>query len=74
MEREGGGWVDLLQVPRSWREARDAVAYWGWEGHDPRLWVETGWFVVVNLGTAFVFLYKGFEWKQEPGNVQRFMW
>jgi hypothetical protein len=24
--------------------------------------------------TGYVFLYKGFEWPQEPGKVQRFMW
>jgi len=36
--------------------------------------LETMWFVVVNLITGYVFLFKGFEWPQEPGKVQRFMW
>lgn len=72
--REKGSWLPVLEIPRSWREVREGVAYWGWEAHDPRLWVETLWFVVVNIGTAYVFLYRGFEWPQEPGNVQRFMW
>lgn len=39
----------------------------------PRL-LETMWFVVVNSITCYVFLFKGFEWPQEPGKVQRFMW
>ncbi|OKO96420.1 Dol-P-Glc:Glc(2)Man(9)GlcNAc(2)-PP-Dol alpha-1,2-glucosyltransferase [Penicillium subrubescens] len=36
--------------------------------------LETIWFVIVNAVTGYVFLYKGFEWPQEPGKVQRFMW
>jgi alpha-1,2-glucosyltransferase len=39
-----------------------------------RLWVETAWYTLINFVTCYVFLYKGFEWPQEPGNVQRFMW
>ena len=42
--------------------------------HDHRLWLETAWFLAVNWITAYMFLYRGFEWKQEPGRVQRFMW
>lgn len=38
------------------------------------LFLETAWFVLVNAVTGYVFLYKGFEWPQEPGKVQRFMW
>lgn len=36
--------------------------------------VEMAWFLIINLVTGYVFLYKGFEWPQEPGKVQRFMW
>ncbi|KAJ5816229.1 Glycosyltransferase ALG10 [Penicillium robsamsonii] len=36
--------------------------------------VETVWFLIINLITGYVFLYKGFEWPQEPGKLQRFMW
>ncbi|KAJ5465444.1 CAZyme family GT59 [Penicillium desertorum] len=36
--------------------------------------VETVWFLIINLITGYVFLYKGFEWPQEPGKTQRFMW
>ena len=39
-----------------------------------RLWVETAWYLLINFVTCYVFLYKGFEWPQEPGNIQRFMW
>ncbi|OAP59964.1 hypothetical protein AYL99_04966 [Fonsecaea erecta] len=37
-------------------------------------WLEIGWYMVVNAVTCYMFLYRGFEWSQEPGNVQRFMW
>lgn len=36
--------------------------------------VETMWFMIINSVTGYVFLYKGFEWPQEPGKIQRFMW
>lgn len=36
--------------------------------------LETIWFIAINAITGYVFLYKGFEWPQEPGKVQRFMW
>ena len=39
-----------------------------------RLWIETAWYLLINLATCYVFLYRGFEWRQEPGKVQRFMW
>ena len=52
-------------------EALTAVLY---ERHDHRLWLETMWFLTVNLATGYIFLYWGFAWPQEPGKVQRFMW
>ncbi|KAJ5599308.1 Dol-P-Glc:Glc(2)Man(9)GlcNAc(2)-PP-Dol alpha-1-2-glucosyltransferase [Penicillium hetheringtonii] len=36
--------------------------------------LETIWFITINAVAGYVFLYKGFEWPQEPGKVQRFMW
>ena len=42
--------------------------------YDHRLFLETAWFVLINAATGYIFLCWGFEWKQEPGNVQRFMW
>lgn len=50
------------------------VKFWAWQGHDYRLWLETAWFLAINAVTGYMFLYRGYEWKQEPGNVQRFMW
>ncbi|KAI9756782.1 MAG: hypothetical protein M4579_003699 [Chaenotheca gracillima] len=38
------------------------------------LWLESFWFLSINLVTGYIFLNKGFEWPQEPGKVQRFMW
>ncbi|PWY84681.1 alpha-1,2 glucosyltransferase alg10 [Aspergillus sclerotioniger CBS 115572] len=38
------------------------------------LFLETYWFLVINAVTGYIFLYCGFEWPQEPGKVQRFMW
>lgn len=37
-------------------------------------WLELAWYLAINLVTGYAFLYRGFEWTQEPGNVQRFMW
>lgn len=42
--------------------------------HDHRLWLETAWFLAINWATGYIFLYWGFEWPQDPGKVQRFMW
>lgn len=42
--------------------------------YDYRLWLETVWFLGINVVTGYIFLYWGFEWPQEPGMVQRFMW
>lgn len=38
------------------------------------LWLEAAWFVVINAVTIFMFLHRSFEWPQEPGRRQRFMW
>lgn len=48
------------------RLLRTAAAY--------SMWLELIWYLVINLGTCYMFLYRGFEWPQEPRNVQRFMW
>ena len=37
-------------------------------------YLELMWYILINLATCYVFLYRGFEWPQEPGSVQRFMW
>lgn len=47
---------------------------------DLRLALETGWFLVINLVTAYVFVARPFYWRAEDGTlldggrVQRFMW
>ncbi|KHJ35914.1 putative glycosyltransferase family 59 protein [Erysiphe necator] len=38
------------------------------------LWIETFWLLLIDLVVGYIFLYHGFEWPQEPGRVQRFMW
>lgn len=48
-----------------------------WDGlphRDYRLYLETAWYLLINVGTGYMFLYRGFAWDQEPGVVQRFMW
>ncbi|KAI9651342.1 glucosyltransferase [Ciborinia camelliae] len=40
----------------------------------PTLTLETLWYLLINLTTGYIFLHRGFEWVQEPGRVQRFMW
>lgn len=47
---------------------------------DLRLFVETGWFLVIHLATAYMFITRSFYWRAEDGSlldggrVQRFMW
>ncbi|MCJ1308262.1 glucosyltransferase [Agyrium rufum] len=38
------------------------------------LYIETAWYIVVNVVTGYIFLNWGFDWPSEPGKVQRFMW
>lgn len=45
-----------------------------WAEHDHRLYLETIWLVLVNVVVGRIFLNWGFEWTQEPGKTQRFMW
>jgi alpha-1,2-glucosyltransferase len=49
----------------------ESVLDYGFSG---RLWIETAWFLLINVLTMYIFLYHGFKWPQEPGNIQRFMW
>lgn len=44
-----------------------------WATYFP-LFLETLWFTVINAVTGYIFLHQGFEWPQEPGKIQRFMW
>ena len=48
--------------------------------YDPRLVLETVWFVAINLGTIYIFLFKPYQWRAVDGGLldegrwQRFMW
>lgn len=48
--------------------------------YDLRLWVETAWFVLVNVVTMYIFITKPFYWRDsegklaDEGRLQRFMW
>lgn len=42
--------------------------------HQKRLWAEFTWHILINAITVYVFLFHPFEWTNEPGNLQRFMW
>lgn len=39
-----------------------------------RIMAEIAWNAFVNFITVYMFVYKPFEWSQEPGALQRFMW
>lgn len=47
---------------------------------DLRLFLETAWFVVINVTTMYIFLYRPFVWRatdgslMDGGRLQRFMW
>lgn len=63
------------RVPEPWGEIPSQTARLIlYAKHDHRLWLETAWFLAINWATGYIFLYWGFEWPQEPGKVQRFMW
>jgi len=63
--------VSRVRVEQSWM-ARVQTILFAINQH--RLWFETAWFLVVNWATGYIFLHWGYEWKQERGVVQRFMW
>ncbi|MCJ1404774.1 glucosyltransferase [Xylographa trunciseda] len=52
----------------------DSMTYRGFAKYEYRLVLETLWFLVVNWAVGYVFLHWKFEWVQEKGRVQRFMW
>ena len=56
---------------RKFRAIIENIMY---SSHDHRLWLETAWLLAINIATGYIFLKWGFDWPQEPGLVQRFMW
>jgi len=81
-------WVFWRLLVPAWNPAADGGAVSGSKwlrkltdcGVDPRLVLETVWFVAINLGTMYMFLIRPFYWRGadgellDGGNVQRFMW
>lgn len=77
-------WVFWRLLVPAWDPAAVSSSKWvrklAGHGVDPRLVLETVWFVAVNLGTMYIFLFKPFYWRSaeggllDGGNVQRFMW
>ncbi|KAL8957455.1 MAG: hypothetical protein Q9193_005275 [Seirophora villosa] len=64
-------WRKWVKKSRSCTARLKAIFY---AKHDHRLWLECAWFIFVNWAVCYMFLYRGFEWPQEKGKVQRFMW
>jgi len=75
-------WVFWRLVIPTWSPPKSAGLVWlGKTGADPRLLVETVWFLAINMGTMYMFLGRPFYWKSadggellDGGRVQRFMW
>ena len=65
---------NLTKARKEPMEPLDQIKAALYKEYDHRLWLETVWFLAVNWATGYIFLYRGFEWAQEPGRVQRFMW
>jgi alpha-1,2-glucosyltransferase len=42
--------------------------------YDYRVVLETVWFLIINVTTGYIFIHWTFEWPNEPGMAQRFMW
>jgi alpha-1,2-glucosyltransferase len=42
--------------------------------YDVRIILETVWLLTINAAVGYSFLYWGFTWPNEPGNIQRFLW
>lgn len=68
--------VPAISPPSSSAELKSGrwLEYLAYRRPDLRLWAETLWFLVINMITGYIFLFKEFKWVQEPGVVQRFMW
>ncbi|KAK0643882.1 DIE2/ALG10 family-domain-containing protein [Cercophora newfieldiana] len=79
-------WVFWRLLVPSWSPAADIQSVLPnskWAGKlkiDPRLALETIWFLAINAGTIYMFLFRPFYWKSsdgellDDGKVQRFMW
>lgn len=63
-----------------WRLLLPAWSAPGGQRYDFRLWVESAWFVLVNIVTMYIFVTRPFFWYTpdgvvaDEGRIQRFMW
>lgn len=63
-----------------WRLLLPAWSAPGGQRYDFRLWVESAWFVLVNIVTMYIFVTRPFFWYTpdgvvaDEGRTQRFMW
>ncbi|RFU78483.1 alpha-1,2 glucosyltransferase alg10 [Trichoderma arundinaceum] len=76
---------DHQQAKDSLFDGAASTSVWGKLVHfcrfyDVRLIFETIWFVLINIGTGYIFLSKPYIWRAEDGSIldegrlQRFMW
>jgi alpha-1,2-glucosyltransferase len=77
--------IQTYDLPEALSAKLSTIPLLGWlykQGRhsDLTLWLETAWFLVVNLGTMYMFLFRPYVWRNEQGEVlddgrlQRFMW
>jgi alpha-1,2-glucosyltransferase len=62
--------LHVPSAPASFSSQQRSNKHW----HDMRLVLETIWLLIIDAAIMYVFLYRGFAWPNEPGNVQRFLW
>ena len=80
-------WAAHECVPRDGHPGAglDRIPVVGWlfalgKKYDLRLLLETVWFLIINAGTLYMFIYRPFYWKaadgtlMDEGRLQRFMW
>ena len=77
------GWQAVPSPTPGVRPGRDGQSSRVWAilyKHDVRLFLETAWFIVINLVTGYVFLMWPYQWRAadgtllDEGRLQRFMW
>jgi alpha-1,2-glucosyltransferase len=63
-----------MAIPKSESQRVGSVVWRAMRRPEAWLWMETIWFCLINCVTGFIFLSWTFQWPQEPGKMQRFMW
>ncbi|KAJ4422933.1 glucosyltransferase [Gnomoniopsis sp. IMI 355080] len=75
-------WVFWRLLLPAWPLPRTAPGFLNRLGqqYDLRLWLESIWFVIINVATMYIFITRPFYWYSpdgtlaDEGRVQRFMW